>query len=198
MNWTRWRRLRQATQWATLSFYVYLLFAALQRRIVFPLADLFFRLDPLIGVSAIVAARVWIPRLLPVIFILALTFLFGRVWCGWLCPLGTILDLLRFRTNTDGDQGWLGRLRAGLLAQDHGWRRAKYLLLFLLMGGFLFGNLTLLILDPLTILTRTMTTAILPTLNRLVTGATSAAYDIPLLRPAVDSSAAEVVFRAGR
>ena len=45
MSWTVWRRVRQAVQIASLALYVYLLFAALQRRAAFPLADLFFRLN---------------------------------------------------------------------------------------------------------------------------------------------------------
>lgn len=187
MTWTQWRRLRQAIQWMTLLFYIYLLFAALQRRAAFPLADLFFRLDPLVGISAMVAARAWIPRLFPALFVIALTFLFGRVWCGWLCPLGTILDLVDLHASIEDRERGLGRLRSSLLAHDTGWRRIKYLLLFLIVGGFLFGNLTLLVFDPLAVLTRTMTTAILPMLNRLVTDAESAAYNLPLLRPGVEA-----------
>jgi len=183
MTWTRWRRVRQAFQWIALAFYIYLLFAALQRRVAFPLADLFFRLDPLVAIAATVAGRSWIPRLVPALFILALTLLLGRVWCGWLCPLGTLLDLARFRRASQAGQ--IPSTRLAL--RDATWRQAKYFLLFLIIGAALFGNLTLLILDPITILTRTMTTAVLPTVNRLVTGIETAAYGFRPLRGAVDA-----------
>ena len=44
------------------------------------------------------------PRLEPCVagtalalIILLLTLVFGRAWCGWLCPLGTVLDLFHPR-----------------------------------------------------------------------------------------------------
>ena len=45
-GWKAARWVRRAVQIAFLIFFVYLLFAALQRRTAFPLADLFFRFDP--------------------------------------------------------------------------------------------------------------------------------------------------------
>jgi polyferredoxin len=97
MKWSRWRRVRQAVQILAFALYVYLLFAALQRRAAFPLADLFFRLNPLVALSAMIADRAWIPRLALALITLALTLLLGRAWCGWICPLGTLLEWVRFR-----------------------------------------------------------------------------------------------------
>ena len=176
MSWSRWRRARQVVQWVAMATYIYLLFATLQRRLVLPLADAFFRLDPLVAISAMLAGRAWIARLAPALFVVALTLLVGRVWCGWLCPMGTVLDLFRFRRGRASQllEGPRSGLRARVVAADGSLRRIKYLFLFLIASGALFGNVTLLLLDPITILTRTMTTAVLPTLNRLVTGAESA------------------------
>jgi uncharacterized membrane protein YhfC len=86
-SWIRLKRVRQAVQLLALALYIYLLFAALQRRAAFPLADLFFRLDPLAALSASLASRVWISRFALALVTLALTLTLGRVW--WLaCPLG--------------------------------------------------------------------------------------------------------------
>lgn len=171
-TWSFWRRIRQAVQILFFALYVYLLFAALQRRVAFPLADLFFRLNPLAALAAMLAGRAWIPRMAPALVTLVLTLLVGRVWCGWVCPLGTLLEWVRFHARAQ-------HLR------PH-WRSIKNVLLLLILTGALLGNLSLLVLDPLTLLTRTMTTAVLPALNLAVTAAEQTLYSVGFLRPAVD------------
>ena len=175
MTWSRWRRVRQAVQILAFALYVYLLFAALQRRVAFPLADLFFRLNPLAALAAMVADRAWIPRLALALVTLALTLLFGRVWCGWLCPLGMLLEWARFPSATRRSQSLHPR-----------WRTVKYILLIVILAMSLLGSLTLLILDPITLLTRTMTTVLLPALNHAVTAVERAMFSVGFIRPAID------------
>jgi len=121
LTWPRLRRFRQAVQVLALALYVYLLFAALQRRAAFPLADLFFRLDPLAALSAMLASRAWIPRLALSLLTIGLTLALGRVWCGWLCPLGTLLEWVRFRSARYPATG-LRRAPLALPAQSPGGR----------------------------------------------------------------------------
>ena len=172
---SRVRRVRQAVQILAFVLYIYLLVAALQRRVAFPLADLFFRLDPLTALSAMLASRAWIPRLALASVTLGLTLLFGRVWCGWLCPLGTLLDWVRFRSAPG---------RARMLSSQ--WRMVKNIALLVIVAMALFGSLSLLIFDPLALFTRTMTAAILPALNHGVTAAEKALYHLRFMRPAID------------
>jgi len=169
MTWKRWRRVRQAVQIAAFGLFVYLLLAALHTRAVFPLADLFFRLDPLAALAGMVAARAWIPRMGLALLTLALTLLVGRVWCGWLCPLGTLLEWVRFP-------------RAAGRQVDPRWRTTKYVLLIATAGAAALGSLTLLMFDPITIITRTMTTVVLPALNYSITAVEKALYPIRILR----------------
>lgn len=175
MTWSRLRGIRQAVQVLALALYVYLLFAALQRRAAFLLADLFFRLEPLAALGAMLASRAWVPRLALALVTLGLTLAIGRVWCGWLCPFGTLLEWLRFRSTR----------RAATLSPH--WGMVKNFLLLFILAAALFGNLSLLMFDPLALLTRTMTTAILPALNHAVTAMEVALYPIPFLRPPLDS-----------
>ena len=70
----------------------------------------------------------------------------GRVWCGWICPLGTLLGWFRFRAAR--------RLRAARAAaparrQVRPARRRSSSMAAL-------GSMTLLVLDPIALLTRTV------------------------------------------
>jgi MauM/NapG family ferredoxin protein len=172
--WPRLRRVRQAVQILAFALYVYLLFAALQRRVAFPLADFFFRLDPLAALAALLADRAWIPRLALALITVVLTLLLGRVWCGWICPLGTLLEWTRIPVG------------ARLPRPYSRWRSVKNVLLFVILAAALLGNLSLLVFDPITLFTRTMTTAVLPALNRAITAAEQTLYPVGFLRPAID------------
>jgi polyferredoxin len=165
MNGRAWRRVRPGVQVLTLLLFVYLILGTRQGGETFLPHDLFFRLDPLAGLAAMLAGRHWIAPLALGGLTLLLALGLGRVWCGWLCPLGTLLDWTRLRQP---------RLNAPDLPA--GWRQFKYFLLFAILFAALVGNLTLVVLDPITLLFRTITVAALPGLNFLVTTAEVALY----------------------
>jgi len=83
-----WRRVRQTVQAVALLLFLYLLLGTRQGGATFLPHDLFFRLDPLAGLTAMLAGRRWIASLALGGVTLLLTLLLGRVWCGWLCPAG--------------------------------------------------------------------------------------------------------------
>ena len=86
---------------------------------------------------------------------LAVTLVFGRVWCGWICPLGTLLDWITPRQHRKPSR----RREFQLQKPPERWRVAKYLLLFILLFAALLGNQSLLFLDPITLMTRTLASA---------------------------------------
>jgi len=147
----RWVRLRQIVQYLFLALFLSLFVLTVKDRWSPLPVDLFYRLDPLAAISAALAGRAIPTKLLWALVTLVATLILGRVWCGWVCPLGTLLDLFHFR-------------RAAFHSR-HGWRQVKYFLLFVVLISALFANLTLLILDPITILTRTLATVVMPALN---------------------------------
>jgi len=174
-NWKHWRRVRQSSQILFFVLFIFLLFAGLQRLVVFPLADFFFRINPLSALAGMLAGRAWIPRLGWALIIIGLTVLIGRVWCGWICPTGTLLEWVTFR-----------KARQRAKAVSPRWRTVKYVLLVIILVAAIFGNLTLLIFEPLALFTRAMTTVIIPALNYGVNATEGALYSLSFMRPGID------------
>lgn len=56
-------------------------------------AELFLLLDPLVSISTAIAARMWVWSLPVAGAVLLLSLVFPRAYCGYVCPLGTLLDL---------------------------------------------------------------------------------------------------------
>jgi MauM/NapG family ferredoxin protein len=169
----RWQRARQVSQIVFLVLFLYVLIATVRRGSALLPGDLFLRFDPLAALGAQLAGRQVIGRVLPALLTLALAFLVGRAWCGWVCPLGTTLDYI-------APHGKRRQADEPPLAL----RSIKYVLLFVIIFAALFGNLTLMILDPITIIGRSIITAVLPALNLAVTSAETALYPIePLQGP---------------
>lgn len=112
----------------------------------------FFRADPLVLASYLLAAKTWSWLLLPALLMTLATLLLGRFFCGWICPLGTLLDLLTPKQHNTRPIPWLtGNL--------------KYWLLLPLLFASLF-NLNLAgLLDPIAILLRGLTFFFYPLLG---------------------------------
>ena len=84
-------------------------------------AEFFLMLDPLVSLSTTLASRTWIWSLVCAGVLLAVCLLIPRGFCGYLCPLGTLIDTFdwlvgkcarRFRLPT---AGWWCNLRYYLL-----------------------------------------------------------------------------------
>lgn len=172
-----WVIARKVTQYAILA--VFFLFFLMSRRDGgWPpeLVNLPFRLNPLTMLAHMLSSRSFLAGSALAIITFGLSLLFGRAWCGWICPLGTTLDLFSLK-----------KIRRRRGAPAEGWRKIKYLLLVAILTAALLGNLTLLVLDPLTILYRTLTVSILPGLDRLVTWLEQLLFRIPFLSGPVAS-----------
>lgn len=169
-----WTTLRKLVQYMALVTFIVLFIWS--RRGGWPpsLVNLPMRLDPLAVLAHALASRTLLISSALALITVALSLALGRVWCGWLCPLGTTLDLfpLRRRRNKGEDP-------------SDSWRQVKYVLLLTILAAALLTNLTLMIFDPLTIFFRSLTLSIWPALDTIVSATELALYQVPPLRPAI-------------
>ena len=86
------RVLRWLIQLAFLLLFV-VLFARIRYGVSPTLSDFFFRIDPLVFLVTSIATRAVLAAGLLSLVVVVATFLFGRFFCGFVCPLGTTLDL---------------------------------------------------------------------------------------------------------
>ena len=87
------RTIRRVSQILFFGLFLFLVF-----KTAYPLwnripSDLLLRLDPLVAGASMLAARRIIPGMAISLIVVGMTILLGRVFCGWICPLGTTLDL---------------------------------------------------------------------------------------------------------
>jgi MauM/NapG family ferredoxin protein len=171
-----WRTIRKTVQWIILFLFLLLFIRVLNGSWSEQVFHIPFHLDPLTTLGNILSSRTLVPGAALVLITIALTLVFGRAWCGWICPLGTVLDLFPPK-----------RWKNGQPSIADGARSIKHFLLFAILFAAAFGSLWLLILDPLTILTRTLAEAVWPALDQAVTGLETAAFRVAFLRPAISA-----------
>ena len=119
----------------------------------------FFKLDPLVGISSLLSGHILIEGFLWGIGVLILTLFLGRVFCGFICPFGTLHHFI----------GWVKpALKGNRMVQANQKKpsqKIKYFILVSLILGAVVGvNLTGL-MDPISFLFRSVALAILPGLG---------------------------------
>jgi MauM/NapG family ferredoxin protein len=177
-----WRILRSAVQGIALAFFLYLFLRTVRGGVPPEITNLFPRLDPLTGLANLLAAKTLVEGTTVALITIGLTLIAGRAWCGWICPLGTALDMFH-------PLRWKNKQPAIPEAS----RGVKHFLLITILASALLGSLWLIFLDPVTIVIRTLTESVYPAIDRIVTAVETAAYGVPVLRPA--ASALEPILR---
>jgi MauM/NapG family ferredoxin protein len=156
MRWTI--RIRVVYQAFFLLLFVWLLarLAAGDPR-AFPYT-VFHHADPLSAVGAAFAAGTIPGALVWAAALIALTLVLGRVFCGWVCPLGTVQQLASFLFS--------GRTRRESLSVNRyrRWYALKYYILAALLVGALAGTLQTGLLDPLSLTARGLASGLWPAL----------------------------------
>ncbi len=172
--------LRRASQLLFLAFFIYLVINT-QAKIVDTLYDirspfpahLFFTSNPLTFLSVVASTKQIIAiDYLPMLVLVGLALVFGRYFCGWVCPLGTCIDALAHVVRPRP-----GSARpSGKTAHSVKFYVLLALLLVALLGMNLVG-----FLDPITIMMRSTTYSLLPYSELLVRGALDPLYNVPVV-----------------
>src|SRR5512133_2212321 len=168
-----WVVARKVTQ--AVAFIVFFLAVIFSRQNGLPanLADLTIHLRPLTMLSHLLSSKTFLAGSALSLILLLSSFVFGRAWCGWLCPLGTILDLFQFSKSKNRKQ------------PPENLRKLKYGLLIIILLSAILGNLTLLIFDPLTIFVRSTSLTVLPVLDKVIFAVEKMLIRIPFLADSV-------------
>ncbi|MDR1857485.1 MAG: 4Fe-4S binding protein [Desulfovibrio sp.] len=148
-----WPGLRRAVQGASLALFLFCCWS-----VAWPLpdgptpADLFLRLDPAAAVLTTIASRHFIVALVPGIVVLACTLIAGRFFCGWICPYGATLDIVRRLWGRRRKTCQLPRRLPAL----------KFVVLAAMTGTALLGVNTVFWGAPIPLLTRAVETLVHP------------------------------------
>ena len=107
---------RRATQTAFLLLFLILFLATAEHSINRPGGGVkfFFQIDPLAALAAWLASHALPAGMLLALATLAVTFVCGRWFCGWVCPLGTLHHACASLRRAGGAggagrAGWAGR-----------------------------------------------------------------------------------------
>ena len=133
-------------------------------------ADIYLRLDPLLGLNAILAAREVIGRALWSLVVLGATLAIGRFFCAYVCPMGASIDFLH--------RLFFHKKARTRLKAEAGLRKIKYAALVVFVTAALTGLSLAYFMDPMALLTRTYTFVFYPL---VITGIN---LSLDLLRPA--------------
>lgn len=160
--------VRRGVQATCLSLFLYLLFqtgfrgsfASADARVRLPLpVEGFLLADPFVGAMTLLSTHTVYRGLLWSLGILALTLVFGRVFCGWICPFGTLHHI----------SGWLfpsrygkGSKRVDANRTHQGRQRVKYYLMYAFLAAALAGSVIGGLFDPICVAVRAIGLAVIP------------------------------------
>jgi len=127
----------------------------------------FLQLDPLVAIGTILTTHTLYMPLLWALATVILTIVFGRFFCGWICPFGSIHHFVGFLGNRRIKTAEKIRLSRYRKAQ-----RVKYfiLIVFLFMAAFPSVDATLQIglLDPISLVSRSFNLLLLPIVDKSI------------------------------
>ncbi len=146
---------RRLVQLGFLTLFLYPLLVVVYKRVSFQpaptLTSWLFPFDPLLLAGQTANLNLVLVVIGAPLLLLALSFVFGRFFCGWVCPLGTVLDLVRSLAFWQKSKRYTAVMRQ-MRAQGNS--RARFYILIGVLVATPFSLQALGWLDPLVIFNR--------------------------------------------
>ncbi len=118
--------------------------------------SLFLEVDPLVGFATALSTQTVYRWLWRGLWVLVPTLLFGRAFCNWMCPYGSLHQFVGWVFNIRKNKDNIDKNRYRPLFQT------KYYILTIFLVLAAFGSLQIGLLDPICLLVRTFTVAFAP------------------------------------
>ncbi|MDW7773192.1 MAG: 4Fe-4S binding protein [Desulfobulbaceae bacterium] len=119
--------------------------------------NILFRIDPFLAASVMLTVKTLVALMLPALIVIALTLLLGRFFCGWVCPLGALIDLGH------------PLVRPRVKEVETRFPHLPYMLLVLTLSAAFFGLPLAGYFDPFSILVRGLALGVYPAFDQTVT-----------------------------
>ncbi len=127
----------------------------------------FLLADPFVALMTFLSSHTVYRALWWSVGMVAITLVFGRIFCGWICPFGTLHHFFAWLfPNPKSGTGGSRRVRANM---THPYQNAKYYLLGAFLVAAVCGSAIGGLFDPICICVRAIGLAVLPAIN-YVTG----------------------------
>ena len=136
---------------------------------------IFLDADLLIFLTSLLSAHRIPAALFLALLFVPVTLLFGRAFCGWVCPLGTLNHAVSFYDRKYAEE-------RGIKTRGSRW---KFATLLFFAGAALFGIQTAGLLDPISLLIRSLSLSVMPGINHVLRLFLDWGYRLPW-RPASD------------
>lgn len=156
---TRWRIF---SQFFFFALFVFLMWVTWFSRLGGYPVSLFLEIDPLVSIATAISTHTVYRWLWRALIILVITLFLGRVFCGWICPYGTLHAFFGWLFNIRNNKENLDKNRYRKLYQT------KYFILVIFLVLAALGSLQIGLLDPMVFMTRTFTTVIEPAVDSVV------------------------------
>ena len=162
------KQVRRASQVIFFALFMYFLFqtafrgtfaASADQAVRLPLpVEAFLLADPFVSVMTALSTHTVYRGLLWSIGLLAVTLVFGRVFCGWICPFGTLHHFFGWLLPSTKGRG-AHRVEAN---KTHGYQRAKYYLLYAFLLAAVAGSAIGGMFDPICVAVRSIGLGVIP------------------------------------